>query len=91
MRESTPSLCQRYEIEFLNFGFCEVVVSIVLICLFCGFLQGSSKAGTIGEVSVDFADYAEATKPFSVSLPLKNSNSNSNAVLHVSTLLFLLN
>lgn len=44
---------------------------------------GSSKAGTIGEVSVDFADYAEATKPFSVSLPLKNSNSNSNAVLHV--------
>ncbi|KAE8055298.1 hypothetical protein FH972_012148 [Carpinus fangiana] len=44
---------------------------------------GPSKAGTIGEVSVDFAEYAEATKPSSVSLPLKNSNSNSNAVLHV--------
>ncbi|KAL4602783.1 hypothetical protein ACB092_10G078600 [Castanea dentata] len=45
--------------------------------------NGSSKAGAIGEVSIDFAEYAEATKPSSVSLPLKNSNTNSNAVLHV--------
>lgn len=44
--------------------------------------KGSSKAGLVGEVSIDFADYAEATKPSSVSLPLKNSN--SGAVLHVS-------
>ncbi|KAG6688680.1 hypothetical protein I3842_11G136400 [Carya illinoinensis] len=42
---------------------------------------GSSKPGTIGEISIDFADYAEATKPLSISLPLKNSD--SNAVLHV--------
>ncbi|KAJ9706548.1 hypothetical protein PVL29_001831 [Vitis rotundifolia] len=44
--------------------------------------KGASKAGLVGEVSIDFADYAEATKPSSVSLPLKNSN--SGAVLHVS-------
>lgn len=43
---------------------------------------GSSKGGVLGEVSIDFADYAEATKPNSVSLPIKNSN--SDAVLHVS-------
>ncbi|KAL6280340.1 hypothetical protein ACE6H2_017221 [Prunus campanulata] len=43
---------------------------------------GSSKASVLGEVSVDFADYAEATKTSCVSLPLKNSN--SNAVLHVT-------
>lgn len=42
--------------------------------------------GAIGEVSFDFAEYAEATKPSSVSLPLKTSNTNSNAVLHVSSL-----
>ncbi|KAL5747481.1 hypothetical protein ACOSP7_024481 [Xanthoceras sorbifolium] len=43
---------------------------------------GSSKAGLLGEVSIDFADYAEATKASTVSLPLKNSR--SKAVLHVS-------
>ncbi|MED6195544.1 hypothetical protein PIB30_038875 [Stylosanthes scabra] len=43
---------------------------------------GLSKASTIGEVSIDFADYAEATKPSSVSLPFKNSR--CDAVLHVS-------
>ncbi|KAJ0960264.1 hypothetical protein J5N97_001905 [Dioscorea zingiberensis] len=42
--------------------------------------QGSSKASVLGEVSVDFAEYSEATKASSVSLPLKNSS----AVLHVS-------
>ncbi|KAL6177232.1 hypothetical protein ACLB2K_048758 [Fragaria x ananassa] len=41
---------------------------------------GSSKASVLGEVSVDFAEYSEATKATSVSLPLKNSS----AVLHVS-------
>ncbi|KAJ0104887.1 hypothetical protein Patl1_17736 [Pistacia atlantica] len=45
---------------------------------------GFSKAGFLGEVSIDFADYAEATKVSTVSLPLKNSR--SKAVLHVSTL-----
>ncbi|KAM1024878.1 hypothetical protein ACFX15_037421 [Malus domestica] len=43
---------------------------------------GSSKASVLGEVSVDFADYAEATKSSCVSLPLKNSN--SNAIMHVT-------
>ncbi|XP_050375908.1 uncharacterized protein LOC126793432 [Argentina anserina] len=41
---------------------------------------GSSKASVLGEVSVDFAEYSEATKASSVSLPLKNSST----VLHVS-------
>ncbi|WCJ26236.1 Myosin heavy chain-related protein [Euphorbia peplus] len=43
---------------------------------------GSLKNGLIGEVSVDLATYAEATKASTVSLPLKNSK--SNAVLHIS-------
>ncbi|KAI5383759.1 intracellular protein transport protein USO1 [Lathyrus oleraceus] len=43
---------------------------------------GLSKASTFGDVSVDFADYAEAAKISSVSLPIKNSH--SDAVLHVS-------
>ncbi|XP_052210228.1 uncharacterized protein LOC127813337 isoform X2 [Diospyros lotus] len=42
----------------------------------------SSKAGLLGEVSIDLASYAEATKLSSVSLPLNNSK--SNGVLHVS-------
>ncbi|CAA3025314.1 Hypothetical predicted protein [Olea europaea subsp. europaea] len=42
---------------------------------------GSSKAGVVGEASVDFSIYAEATK-ISVSLPLENSK--SEAMLHVS-------
>ncbi|KAF8413151.1 hypothetical protein HHK36_001126 [Tetracentron sinense] len=44
--------------------------------------NGSSKAGLLGEVTIDFADYAEAIKPSSVSLPLKTPN--SSAVLHVT-------
>ncbi|WJX53919.1 hypothetical protein P8452_39862 [Trifolium repens] len=43
---------------------------------------GLSKASIFGEVSIDFADYAEATKISSISLPIKNSH--SDAVLHVS-------
>ncbi|XP_024993463.1 myosin-11-like [Cynara cardunculus var. scolymus] len=43
---------------------------------------GSSIFGVVGEVSVDFASYAEATKLSSLSLPLKNAKSTS--VLHVS-------
>ncbi|KAF9689359.1 hypothetical protein SADUNF_Sadunf01G0084100 [Salix dunnii] len=43
---------------------------------------GSSKNSLVGEVSIDFADYAEATIPSTVSLPLKNSK--SEGVLHVS-------
>ncbi|KAL6979599.1 hypothetical protein U1Q18_021254 [Sarracenia purpurea var. burkii] len=38
---------------------------------------GSSKAGLVGEVSIDFASYAESIKLSSVSLPL-----HSDAVLH---------
>ncbi|XP_022136711.1 myosin-11-like [Momordica charantia] len=41
---------------------------------------GSAKAGFLDEASIDFAKYAEATKPFSASLPLQNLNS---AVLHI--------
>ncbi|XP_057952440.1 uncharacterized protein LOC131146703 isoform X2 [Malania oleifera] len=43
---------------------------------------GSSKSGFLGEVSVNFADYAEATKCFTLSLPLENSR--SSAILHVT-------
>ncbi|XP_022980388.1 myosin-11-like [Cucurbita maxima] len=41
---------------------------------------GLTRPGLLGDVSIDFAKYAEATKPFSASLPLQNSNS---AVLHI--------
>ncbi|KAG8662097.1 hypothetical protein MANES_01G063600v8 [Manihot esculenta] len=43
---------------------------------------GSSKNNLVGEVSIDFAKYAEATNASTVSLPLRNSK--SNGVLHVS-------
>ncbi|XP_027341673.1 putative leucine-rich repeat-containing protein DDB_G0290503 [Abrus precatorius] len=43
---------------------------------------GLSKANSFGEVSIDFAEYAEATKLSTVSLPIKNSH--CDAVLHVS-------
>ncbi|KAF7828292.1 intracellular protein transport protein USO1-like [Senna tora] len=43
---------------------------------------GLSKASSIGEVSINFADFAKATKSSSVSLPIKNSR--CGAVLHVS-------
>ncbi|XP_061373754.1 uncharacterized protein LOC133316071 [Gastrolobium bilobum] len=43
---------------------------------------GLSKASSFGEVSIDFADYAEATKLSSLSFPIKNSH--CDAVLHVS-------
>ncbi|KAL0329772.1 UNVERIFIED_CONTAM: hypothetical protein Sradi_4963900 [Sesamum radiatum] len=43
---------------------------------------GSSKVGVIGEASIDFSNYAEATKVSLVPLPLKNSR--TEAVLHVS-------
>lgn len=43
---------------------------------------GSSKAGVVGEASIDFSSYALSTKISSVSLPLKNSKSET--FLHVS-------
>ncbi|KAD3641295.1 hypothetical protein R6Q59_003902 [Mikania micrantha] len=43
---------------------------------------GSLIYGVVGEVSLDFSCYAEATKPSSVSLPLKNAKYTS--LLHVS-------
>lgn len=43
---------------------------------------GSSKSSSIGEVSIDFASYAEATKISSLALPLRNAN--CSALLHVS-------
>ncbi|KAG9149245.1 hypothetical protein Leryth_003232 [Lithospermum erythrorhizon] len=43
---------------------------------------GSSKSGVVGEASIDFSNYAEATKVSSVSLPLKNSK--FEILLHVS-------
>nr|XP_043616551.1 COP1-interactive protein 1 [Erigeron canadensis] len=42
---------------------------------------GSSKSGYVGEVGVDFANFAESTEPFQLSLPL--TTSNSGAILHV--------
>ncbi|KAK3017591.1 hypothetical protein RJ639_004825 [Escallonia herrerae] len=41
---------------------------------------GSLRAGFVGKVSVDFADYAEATTPLTVSLPLNNFS--SGIILH---------
>lgn len=72
------------KLEHCIVRFCLVNVGGVYeeLILLCGFVQGSSKASVLGEVSVDFAEYSEATKATSVSLPLKNSS----AVLHVSTL-----
>ena len=46
-------------------------------------LQGLSKFGLLGEVSIDFADYALATKICKLSLPLKNTK--FEAVLNVSS------
>ncbi|KAJ1416102.1 NT-type C2 domain [Sesbania bispinosa] len=43
---------------------------------------GLSKASSIGEVSINLADYMEATKPSSVSLPIRNSHCET--FLHVS-------
>ncbi|KAK7318267.1 hypothetical protein RJT34_02966 [Clitoria ternatea] len=43
---------------------------------------GLSKASSFGEVSIDFTEYAEATKLSTVSLPIKSSQ--CDAVLHVS-------
>ncbi|KAL5098876.1 hypothetical protein RYX36_003203 [Vicia faba] len=43
---------------------------------------GLSKASAIGEVSMNFADYVDATKPSSVSLPIRIPH--CDAVLHVS-------
>lgn len=45
-------------------------------------MQGLSKASAIGEVSMNFADYVDATKPSSVSLPIRIPQ--CDAVLHVS-------
>lgn len=46
------------------------------------YLQGSSKSGFLGEVSIDFADLAEAAKPVNLTLPLQTSK--SGAILHVT-------
>ncbi|KAH7690665.1 E3 ubiquitin ligase involved in syntaxin degradation protein [Dioscorea alata] len=43
---------------------------------------GSTKAGLLGETSINLADYAQVFKPCSVSLPLKGSN--NGAILHVT-------
>ncbi|EPS70605.1 hypothetical protein M569_04155, partial [Genlisea aurea] len=43
---------------------------------------GSSKSGFLGEVSVDFADLADAMKPMTLILPLQTSKSGT--ILHVT-------
>ncbi|VYS49865.1 unnamed protein product [Arabidopsis thaliana] len=43
---------------------------------------GSARGGLVGETSIDFADYVDATKTCNVSLPLQNSS--SKILLHVS-------
>ncbi|KAK6137504.1 hypothetical protein DH2020_028757 [Rehmannia glutinosa] len=45
-------------------------------------VTGSSKAGVIGEASIDFSHYVDATKVSLVSLPIKCSK--TEAILHVS-------
>ncbi|XP_077223754.1 uncharacterized protein LOC143857224 [Tasmannia lanceolata] len=45
-------------------------------------INGSSKASLLGEVTIDFAEYAESIKPSTVSLPFKTSN--LCAILHVT-------
>ncbi|MFS7927485.1 hypothetical protein Hanom_Chr04g00309681 [Helianthus anomalus] len=47
--------------------------------------EGSSISSVVGEVSLDFSCYVEATKPYSASLPLKKAKSTS--VLHVNPFL----
>ncbi|KAL6321649.1 hypothetical protein AAG906_025481 [Vitis piasezkii] len=42
----------------------------------------SSKTGILGEASINFADYEEATEPLTLSLPLQTLN--SGAILHVT-------
>ncbi|XP_076953868.1 uncharacterized protein LOC143628080 isoform X1 [Bidens hawaiensis] len=42
---------------------------------------GSSKSGFVGEVGVDFANFAETNEPFQLSLPL--TASDTGAILHV--------
>ncbi|KAJ0753202.1 putative NT-type C2 domain-containing protein [Helianthus annuus] len=42
---------------------------------------GSSKSGFVGEVGVDFANFAETTEPFQLSLPL--TAESTGAILHV--------
>lgn len=60
---------------------------MVFADFFWVWLQGSSKAGFLGEASIDFADFAAETEPITVSLPLKFAN--SGAILHVSSLSLL--
>ncbi|KAK4837231.1 hypothetical protein QYF36_003823 [Acer negundo] len=43
---------------------------------------GPSKSGSLGEASIDFADFAAETEPLTVTLPLKFAN--SGAILHVT-------
>ncbi|KAG2325178.1 hypothetical protein Bca52824_007906 [Brassica carinata] len=49
---------------------------------------GSTKSGVVGETSIDFADYIDATNTCNVSLHLHNSI--SKAMLHVSSLFLFL-
>lgn len=42
---------------------------------------GSTKSGFVGEVGVDFANFAETTEPFQLALPL--TASDTGAILHV--------
>ncbi|KAL8144281.1 hypothetical protein V2J09_017313 [Rumex salicifolius] len=45
--------------------------------------MGSSRSSVLGEACIDLADYADASKPTVVQLPLKGS-SDSGAILHVT-------
>ena len=71
-----------YSQEFLSFS--SPLFKFQLYANYSGLLQGSSKAGFLGEASIDFADFAAETEPITVSLPLKFAN--SGAILHVSSL-----
>lgn len=71
--------------EFFFFPLCLFVSGLLLVCSNSnGLLQGSSKAGYLGEASIDFADIVAETEPLTVILPLKFAN--SGVVLHVRPL-----
>lgn len=72
--------------KHLNFSlFLWCAFFLVPYIILTGFLQGTSKAGYLGEAAIDFSDFAAVTEPLTVTLPLKFAN--SGAILHVSTLL----
>ncbi|XP_020891229.1 myosin-9 isoform X2 [Arabidopsis lyrata subsp. lyrata] len=70
----------RSEKAIVNDGHCRWDIPVYETVKFLK--DGSTRGGLVGETSIDFADYVDATKTCNVSLPLQNSS--SKALLHVS-------